>query len=166
MLENYACMDHFKTSSMNSLSCLISDSNILSDGSCKISYDAYEKYGWLNLNCPGFIHEKKDFSTLSTSWGQHGIVHQECVESVLTRILCCLLFSCVATWVGGAFIVGIVEMVYTPSMGLIRTLVLLTAYSSSFIIGETKACVALSFSSSYKPVLTVCWFSFCQEDTK
>lgn len=53
-------------------------------------------------------------------------------------LLCYLLFYCVATWVGGAFIVGIVEMVYTPSMGLIRTLILLMGYSSSFIIGKTK----------------------------
>lgn len=55
----------------------------------------------------------------------------------MTSVLYCLLVCCVATWVGGAFIVGIVEMVYTPSMGLTRTLILLTAYSSSFIIGKT-----------------------------
>ncbi|TWW78497.1 High-affinity choline transporter 1 [Takifugu flavidus] len=45
------------------------------------------------------------------------------------------IFTMTATWVGGAFIVGIVEMVYTPSMGLTRTLILLMAYSSSFVIG-------------------------------
>ncbi|CAG05144.1 unnamed protein product [Tetraodon nigroviridis] len=45
------------------------------------------------------------------------------------------IFTMTATWVGGAFIVGIVEMVYTPSMGLTRTLILLAGYSSSFIIG-------------------------------
>lgn len=59
-------------------------------------------------------------------------------KDFLTGDLCYLLFYCVATWVGGAFIVGIVEMVYTPSMGLIRTLILLMGYSSSFIIGKTK----------------------------
>lgn len=41
-----------------------------------------------------------------------------------------------ATWVGGGFILGTVEMMYTPSKGLMGTLVLLTAYSSCFIIGE------------------------------
>ncbi|XP_076599735.1 high-affinity choline transporter 1-like [Chaetodon auriga] len=44
------------------------------------------------------------------------------------------VFTMTATWVGGAFIVGTVEMVYTPSMGLIWTIVMLMAYSSSFII--------------------------------
>ncbi|XP_075872822.1 high-affinity choline transporter 1-like [Nelusetta ayraudi] len=45
------------------------------------------------------------------------------------------IFTMTATWVGGAFIVGTVEMVYTPSLGLTRTVLMLSAYSSSFIIG-------------------------------
>ncbi|XP_076599685.1 high-affinity choline transporter 1-like [Chaetodon auriga] len=44
------------------------------------------------------------------------------------------VFTMTATWVGGGFIVGTVEIVYTPSMGLIWTIVMLMAYSSSFII--------------------------------
>ncbi|XP_076598399.1 high-affinity choline transporter 1-like isoform X1 [Chaetodon auriga] len=44
------------------------------------------------------------------------------------------VFTMTATWIGGGFIVGTVEMVYTPSMGLTWTLVMLMAYSSSFII--------------------------------
>uniref|UniRef100_UPI0037E860A5 high-affinity choline transporter 1-like n=1 Tax=Semicossyphus pulcher TaxID=241346 RepID=UPI0037E860A5 len=44
-------------------------------------------------------------------------------------------FTMTATCVGGAFIVGTAEMVYTPSMGLTKAVVMLMAYSSSFIIG-------------------------------
>ncbi|XP_041804064.1 high-affinity choline transporter 1-like [Chelmon rostratus] len=44
------------------------------------------------------------------------------------------VFTMTATWVGGGFIVGTVEMVYTPSMGLTWTLVMLTGYSSSLVI--------------------------------
>ncbi|XP_041804060.1 high-affinity choline transporter 1-like [Chelmon rostratus] len=44
------------------------------------------------------------------------------------------VFTMTASWVGGAFIVGITEMVYTPSMGLTWTVVILMAYSLSFII--------------------------------
>ncbi|XP_028458776.1 high affinity choline transporter 1-like [Perca flavescens] len=45
------------------------------------------------------------------------------------------IFTMTATFVGGGFIVGTAEMVYTPSMGLTWVLVMLMAYSSSFIIG-------------------------------
>ncbi|XP_068184424.1 high-affinity choline transporter 1-like isoform X5 [Antennarius striatus] len=41
----------------------------------------------------------------------------------------------ISTWVGGAFITGAVEMMYTPSMGLIYALVLLSGYSLTFITG-------------------------------
>ncbi|XP_039640159.1 high-affinity choline transporter 1-like [Perca fluviatilis] len=44
------------------------------------------------------------------------------------------IFTMTAMWLIGGFIVGIAEMVYTPSMGLTWTTVLLIAYSSSFII--------------------------------
>ncbi|XP_062255675.1 high-affinity choline transporter 1-like [Platichthys flesus] len=44
------------------------------------------------------------------------------------------IFTMTATWVGGGFIVGIAEMVYTPSMGLTVAATMLTAYSSSFIL--------------------------------
>lgn len=45
------------------------------------------------------------------------------------------LFTTTATWIGGAFIVGITEMLYTPSTGLIGALLLLTSYPCSFIFG-------------------------------
>ncbi|XP_041645674.1 high-affinity choline transporter 1-like [Cheilinus undulatus] len=44
------------------------------------------------------------------------------------------IFTMTATWVGGGFIVGTAEMVYTPSMGLTTAIVMNTAFSSSFII--------------------------------
>ncbi|XP_059215824.1 high-affinity choline transporter 1-like [Centropristis striata] len=44
------------------------------------------------------------------------------------------VFTMTATWVGGAFIVGTAEMVYTPSMGLTWALVMMSAYSSCFIL--------------------------------
>ncbi|XP_074501538.1 high-affinity choline transporter 1-like [Sebastes fasciatus] len=44
------------------------------------------------------------------------------------------IFTMTATWVGGGFIVGTAEMVYTPSMGLTWTIMMLMAYSSSFIV--------------------------------
>ncbi|XP_059215821.1 high-affinity choline transporter 1-like [Centropristis striata] len=44
------------------------------------------------------------------------------------------VFTMTATWVGGAFIVGTAEMVYTPSMGLTWALVMMSAYSSCLIL--------------------------------
>ncbi|XP_049455831.1 high-affinity choline transporter 1-like [Epinephelus fuscoguttatus] len=44
------------------------------------------------------------------------------------------IFTMTATWIGGGFIVGTAEMVYTPSMGLTWAIMMMTAYSSSFII--------------------------------
>ncbi|XP_039640428.1 high-affinity choline transporter 1-like [Perca fluviatilis] len=44
------------------------------------------------------------------------------------------IFTMTATIVGGGFIVGTAQMVYTPSMGLTWVLVMFMAYSSSFII--------------------------------
>ncbi|XP_041646002.1 high-affinity choline transporter 1-like [Cheilinus undulatus] len=44
------------------------------------------------------------------------------------------IFTMTATWVGGGLIVGTAEMVYTPSMGLTSAVVMMIAYSSSFII--------------------------------
>ncbi|XP_059215537.1 high-affinity choline transporter 1-like [Centropristis striata] len=44
------------------------------------------------------------------------------------------VFTTTATWVGGGFIVGTAEMVYTPSMGLTWALVMMSAYSSCFIL--------------------------------
>ncbi|XP_053289184.1 high-affinity choline transporter 1-like [Pleuronectes platessa] len=44
------------------------------------------------------------------------------------------IFTMTATWVGGGFIIGIAEMVYTPSMGLTWAATMLTAYSLSFIL--------------------------------
>ncbi|XP_029962365.1 high affinity choline transporter 1-like [Salarias fasciatus] len=39
------------------------------------------------------------------------------------------------TWVGGGFILGTVEMMYTPSMGLTWTIIIIASYSVSFILG-------------------------------
>lgn len=54
-------------------------------------------------------------------------------ESILFVYVCD--FSA-ATWVGGGFILGIAEAVYTPKMGLIWALMPIQ-YSVSFIIGKT-----------------------------
>ncbi|XP_068184073.1 high-affinity choline transporter 1-like [Antennarius striatus] len=74
------------------------------------------------------------------------------------------IFTMTATWVGGAFIAGTVEMVYTPSMGLTWALLLLLAYSSSFIIGglvvakamRERNCVTMldPFQIKYGKVIT------------
>ncbi|XP_033933319.1 high-affinity choline transporter 1-like, partial [Pseudochaenichthys georgianus] len=44
------------------------------------------------------------------------------------------IFTMTATWVGGGLIVGTAEMVYLPSMGLTSAILMLLAYSSTFII--------------------------------
>ncbi|XP_068184108.1 high-affinity choline transporter 1-like [Antennarius striatus] len=44
------------------------------------------------------------------------------------------IFTMTATWVGGAFILGIVEMVYKPSMGLTWAILLLLSYVLTFIL--------------------------------
>ncbi|XP_033934840.1 high-affinity choline transporter 1-like [Pseudochaenichthys georgianus] len=44
------------------------------------------------------------------------------------------IFTMTATWVGGGIIVGTAEMVYLPSMGLTWAILMLLAYSSTFII--------------------------------
>ncbi|XP_023122535.2 high-affinity choline transporter 1-like isoform X2 [Amphiprion ocellaris] len=51
------------------------------------------------------------------------------------------IFTMTATWVGGGFIVGITEMMYTPSMGLTWTLIMVSAYSTAFILGATVSAV-------------------------
>ncbi|XP_068597617.1 high-affinity choline transporter 1-like [Brachionichthys hirsutus] len=45
------------------------------------------------------------------------------------------VFTMTATWIGGSAIVGSVAMMCTPSMGLIRVILLYLSYSSTFIIG-------------------------------
>lgn len=45
--------------------------------------------------------------------------------------------STAATWVGGGFILGVAEAVYTPSLGLVWALMPLQ-YSVSFIIGKHR----------------------------
>ncbi|XP_041645748.1 high-affinity choline transporter 1-like [Cheilinus undulatus] len=45
------------------------------------------------------------------------------------------IFTMTATWIGGGFILGSTEMMYTPSMGLTWTIVIIMAYSTAFIIG-------------------------------
>ncbi|CAL9688323.1 unnamed protein product [Knipowitschia caucasica] len=49
------------------------------------------------------------------------------------------VFTMTASWVGGGFIVGLTETVYRPSMGLTTALVLLTAYSASFLLCKNMA---------------------------
>ncbi|CAL9687438.1 unnamed protein product [Knipowitschia caucasica] len=44
------------------------------------------------------------------------------------------VFTMTASWVGGGFIVGTAETVYRPSMGLTMALILLSAYSCSFLL--------------------------------
>lgn len=46
-----------------------------------------------------------------------------------------IFYFSAATWVGGGFILGLAEAVYTPKMGLVWALMPLQ-YSVSFIIGE------------------------------
>ncbi|XP_070772572.1 high-affinity choline transporter 1-like [Enoplosus armatus] len=74
------------------------------------------------------------------------------------------IFTMTATWVGGGLIVGTAEMVYTPSMGLTWTIMMLTAYSSSFIIAglvfakpmRERNCVTMMdpFHAKYGKLLT------------
>ncbi|XP_072247618.1 high-affinity choline transporter 1-like [Leuresthes tenuis] len=74
------------------------------------------------------------------------------------------IFTMTATWVGGGSIVGMTEMMYTPSMGLTWTLVLLMAYSTSFILGglvfakpmRDRRCMTMldPFQVKYGKVLT------------
>ncbi|XP_068160460.1 high-affinity choline transporter 1-like [Antennarius striatus] len=45
------------------------------------------------------------------------------------------IFTMTATWIGGGFICGTVELVCTPSMGLSRAMIVFLSYSLSFIIG-------------------------------
>lgn len=49
----------------------------------------------------------------------------------------CACDSSAATWVGGGFILGVAEAVYTPSLGLVWALMPLQ-YSVSFIIGKPR----------------------------
>uniref|UniRef100_UPI0037E81AAD high-affinity choline transporter 1-like isoform X2 n=1 Tax=Semicossyphus pulcher TaxID=241346 RepID=UPI0037E81AAD len=51
------------------------------------------------------------------------------------------IFTMTATWIGGAFIVGTAEMIYTPSMGLTQAGVMTIAYSTSYVIGGTMSVV-------------------------
>ncbi|XP_054456705.1 high-affinity choline transporter 1-like [Anoplopoma fimbria] len=45
------------------------------------------------------------------------------------------IFTMTATWVGGCLIMGLAEMIYTPSMGLMSAIIYLTAFASSLILG-------------------------------
>ncbi|XP_074532207.1 high-affinity choline transporter 1-like [Halichoeres trimaculatus] len=45
------------------------------------------------------------------------------------------IFTMTATWIGGGFILGTTEMMYTPSMGLTWTIVTVLAYSAAFVVG-------------------------------
>ncbi|XP_030604389.1 high-affinity choline transporter 1-like [Archocentrus centrarchus] len=74
------------------------------------------------------------------------------------------IFTMTATWVGGGFIVGLTEMMYTPSMGLMWTIMMITAYSTSFIFGglvfvkpmRARKCVTMldPFHLKYGKVVT------------
>uniref|UniRef100_A0AAV2JHT8 High-affinity choline transporter 1-like n=1 Tax=Knipowitschia caucasica TaxID=637954 RepID=A0AAV2JHT8_KNICA len=54
------------------------------------------------------------------------------------------VFTMTASWVGGGFIVGTAETVYRPSMGLTMALILLSAYSCSFLLSGVDAGATVS----------------------
>ncbi len=56
-------------------------------------------------------------------------------KCVCVCVRVCVLLA--ATWVGGGFILGVAEAVYTPKMGLLWALMPIQ-YSVSFIIGKTS----------------------------
>uniref|UniRef100_UPI0037E8A552 high-affinity choline transporter 1-like n=1 Tax=Semicossyphus pulcher TaxID=241346 RepID=UPI0037E8A552 len=74
------------------------------------------------------------------------------------------IFTMTATWIGGGLVVGTAEMMYTPSMGLTWVMVMLIAYSSSFVLAgmvfakpmRDKHCMTMldSFHMKYGKVLT------------
>nr|XP_061794077.1 high affinity choline transporter 1-like [Nerophis lumbriciformis] len=74
------------------------------------------------------------------------------------------VFTMTATWVGGGFIVGTAEMVYTPSMGMAWATAVTLGYSTSFILGglvfaeplRTSRCVTMldPFQRKYGKGLT------------
>ncbi|XP_061767464.1 high affinity choline transporter 1-like [Nerophis ophidion] len=74
------------------------------------------------------------------------------------------IFTMTATWVGGGFIVGLAEMVYTPSLGAAWAAMVTLGYSASFILGgvmfagplREKRCVTMldPFMLKYGKVLT------------
>lgn len=55
------------------------------------------------------------------------------------------MFCTAATWVGGAFIIGVAESVYDPTKGLIWALIPLQM-SISFIIGKSLFNINLSLN--------------------
>ncbi|XP_075902234.1 high-affinity choline transporter 1-like [Nelusetta ayraudi] len=75
------------------------------------------------------------------------------------------IFTMTATWVGGGLICGTVEMMYTPSLGLIWTVLMFAGYTVTFLIGgfllakpmREKRCVTLMdpFQAKYGRVVTV-----------
>nr|XP_057920491.1 high affinity choline transporter 1-like isoform X2 [Doryrhamphus excisus] len=74
------------------------------------------------------------------------------------------VFTMTATWVGGGFIVGLAEMVYTPSMGVVWAATMVLGFSASFMIGgvmfarplRERHCVTMMdpFQRKYGKVLT------------
>lgn len=59
-----------------------------------------------------------------------------CLNCFSVVIAVYVFFHPIATCIGGAFIVGTSEMMYTPSMGLKWTIIMFVAYTVSFIIGN------------------------------
>ncbi|XP_061823548.1 high-affinity choline transporter 1-like [Nerophis lumbriciformis] len=74
------------------------------------------------------------------------------------------IFTMTATWVGGGFIVGLAEMVYTPSLGATWAAAMTLGYSASFVLGgvmfagplRERHCVTMldPFMLKYGKVLT------------
>ncbi len=58
-------------------------------------------------------------------------------KSVRVCVCVCVCVCSSATWVGGGFILGVAEAVYTPKLGLMWALMPIQ-YSLSFILGETR----------------------------
>ncbi|XP_068184178.1 high affinity choline transporter 1-like isoform X2 [Antennarius striatus] len=73
------------------------------------------------------------------------------------------IFTMTATWIGGSFIVGSVEVMCTPSMGLARTIIISLSCMSSFLFGlifvkpmRDRNCVTMldPFQFKYGKVIT------------
>lgn len=98
----------------------------------------------------------RDTASTQKQGAEHLMVNQSIFSFFLCLFYACCSFS--ATWVGGGFILGVAEAVYTPKMGLIWALMPIQ-YSVSFIIGK-----AVEEGGGCDPTVmsTICvWASLC-----
>lgn len=61
----------------------------------------------------------------------------------LLKFVKCVCVHPAATYIGGAFIVALSEIVYDPSMGFCWALVMLFSFSGTFIFGKELRCVCV-----------------------